>query len=153
MADKENKKAKKTKTKKVKKDNFFKSLISELKKVVYPTPKAVVKNTMIVIIVVLIVGVLVALLDWGFGAGRDALFTITDNSPQTEQTIPAESVDTNGDGVIDENDVITIEGDGATIDADGNLVQIPTVENGAENSSVALPIEPANVPAEEGGAV
>ena len=43
---------------------YFRELRSELKKVVWPTPKQVLKNTMIVLACVLIVGVFIWMLDY-----------------------------------------------------------------------------------------
>ena len=48
---------------------YFRELRSELKKVVWPTPQQVLKNTMIVLACVLIVGVFIWMLDWVAGAG------------------------------------------------------------------------------------
>ena len=52
---------------------FFRELKSELKKVVWPTPKQVAKNTLVVIACVLIVGVFIWLFDLVFQAGIGAL--------------------------------------------------------------------------------
>ena len=53
--------------KKEKKQNgivkYFKGIKSELKKIVWPTWKQVVKNTLVVLIVVIIVGLIIAGLD------------------------------------------------------------------------------------------
>ena len=43
---------------------YFRELISELKKVVWPTPQQVVKNTLIVAACVLVVGVFIWLFDF-----------------------------------------------------------------------------------------
>ena len=43
---------------------YFRELRSELKKVVWPTPKQVVKNTLIVLACVLIVGVFIWVFDF-----------------------------------------------------------------------------------------
>ena len=48
---------------------YFRELRSELKKVVWPTPKQVLKNTLIVIACVLIVGVFIWLFDIVAGEG------------------------------------------------------------------------------------
>ena len=42
---------------------YFRELRSELKKVVYPTPKQMVNNTLVVLLCVLVVGVCVWVLD------------------------------------------------------------------------------------------
>ena len=43
---------------------YFRELRSELKKVVWPTPKQVLKNALIVVVCVLIVGVFIWLFDF-----------------------------------------------------------------------------------------
>ena len=48
---------------------YFRELRSELKKVVWPTPKQVVKNTLIVLACVLVVGVFIWVLDYVAGFG------------------------------------------------------------------------------------
>ena len=52
---------------------YFRELRSELKKVVWPTPKQVVKNTLIVLACVLIVGVFIWIFDFVAGSGINAL--------------------------------------------------------------------------------
>ena len=52
---------------------WFREMRSELKKVVWSTPKQVVKNTTIVIVWVLIVGVFIWLFDFVARLGIDAL--------------------------------------------------------------------------------
>ena len=56
---------------KPKKDNkflkFFRGTKSEFKKIVWPTPKQWIKNTLVVIVAVIICGALIALLDMLFG--------------------------------------------------------------------------------------
>ena len=54
--------AKETKNKKEKK-HFFKDFKAELKKVIWPTPKQLVNNTIAVITIVLITAVIVFVLD------------------------------------------------------------------------------------------
>ena len=46
---------------------WFREMRSELKKVVWPTPKQVLNNSAIVAVSVLLVGTLIALYDWGAG--------------------------------------------------------------------------------------
>ena len=55
---------------------WFRDLKSEAKKVVWPTGKQVVNNTIIVIIAAIILCLFVALLDFVFGAARDLIATI-----------------------------------------------------------------------------
>ncbi len=52
---------------------YFRELKSELKKVVWSTPKQVLKNTLIVIACVLVVGVFVWLFDFVSQVGINAL--------------------------------------------------------------------------------
>ena len=52
---------------------YFRELRSELKKVVWSTPKQVLKNTLIVIVCVLIVGVFIWVFDFVASFGVDAL--------------------------------------------------------------------------------
>ena len=42
---------------------YFRELRSELKKVVWPTPKQVLKNTLIVLVCIIVVGVFICLFD------------------------------------------------------------------------------------------
>lgn len=48
---------------------WFREMRSELKKVVWPTGKQVFNNTLIVIVVSVIVGIIVGLLDMAFSTG------------------------------------------------------------------------------------
>ena len=52
---------------------FFRELKSELKKVSWPTAKQVGKNTLIVVVCVLVLGVVVWLFDFAAGFGINAL--------------------------------------------------------------------------------
>ncbi len=52
---------------------YFRELRSELKKVVWPTPQQVLKNTLIVAACVLVVGVFIWLFDFVARVGIDAL--------------------------------------------------------------------------------
>ena len=52
---------------------YFRELRSELKKVVWPTPKQVAKNTLIVVACVLVIGVFIWLFDFVARIGIDAL--------------------------------------------------------------------------------
>ena len=54
---------------------FFKELKSELKKVVWPSKKHVSKNTLIVIVAVLIIGAIIYGLDLFFGWGMSKIIT------------------------------------------------------------------------------
>ena len=52
---------------------YFRELRSELKKVVWPTPKQVGKNTLVVVASVIIVGAFIWLFDFVANVGIDAL--------------------------------------------------------------------------------
>lgn len=52
---------------------YFRELRSELKKVVWPTPQQVLKNTLIVLVCVLVVGVFIWLFDFVARVGVDTL--------------------------------------------------------------------------------
>ena len=56
---------------------YFRELRSELKKVVWPTPKQVAKNTLIVVACVLVVGVFIWLFDFLAQTGVTALIGLT----------------------------------------------------------------------------
>ena len=55
---------------------YFRELRSELKKVVWPTPKQVLKNTLIVLACVLVVGVFIWMFDFVAGEGISALIDV-----------------------------------------------------------------------------
>lgn len=67
MAGKEKKNTKPAKTQKVKKQNrilkYFRDLISETKKITWPTGKTVLNNTLVVIAAILVVGAFIWALD------------------------------------------------------------------------------------------
>ena len=55
---------------------YFRELRSELKKVVWPTPQQVLKNTLIVLVCVLVVGVILWLFDFVARVGIDGLIEL-----------------------------------------------------------------------------
>ena len=55
---------------------YFRELKSELKKVVWPTPKQVLKNTLVVVCCVIAVGVFIWLFDAIAGLGIDGLIAL-----------------------------------------------------------------------------
>ena len=55
---------------------YFRELRSELKKVVWPTPQQVVKNTLIVAACVLVIGVFIWVFDFVAQVGIDALIQV-----------------------------------------------------------------------------
>ena len=55
---------------------WFREMKSELKKVVWPTPKQTANNTVIVIVCVIIVGIFIWIFDWLAGAIISALLDL-----------------------------------------------------------------------------
>ena len=55
---------------------YFRELRSELKKVVWPTPKQVLKNTVVVALCVLVVGIFIFIFDSVAKFGLDALLNL-----------------------------------------------------------------------------
>ena len=87
------------KNSKKKKKNFFKSVKAELKKVIWPTPKQLLNNTLAVIVSVVIVGVIVFLLDLCFEKintfGIDKLKTVVQSSQNEEENTLSNSTTEN----------------------------------------------------------
>ena len=52
---------------------FFRDTVSEMKKVVWPSKKQIVNNTLVVLVVVLVAAVLIMVLDAVFGFGLNIL--------------------------------------------------------------------------------
>lgn len=63
---------KKSKEKKSKKENsvlkFFRDLKGEFKKIVWPSKKQIINNTVIVIVAIIVIGCFIWVLDFGLGA-------------------------------------------------------------------------------------
>ena len=53
--------------------NWFKGVKSEFKKIIWPAPNKVVKDTVIVLVTVAIVAAFLSLLDWAFHFGIEKL--------------------------------------------------------------------------------
>lgn len=92
-----------SKDNKVKKEkkHFFKDFKAELKKVIWPTPKQLVNNTIAVITIVLIIAIIVFVLDFAFekmntyGINKLKSIVETTNSVEEQNTNSEEIVDTN----------------------------------------------------------
>lgn len=92
MADNKNLEKKEV-AKKEKKDGlgkkiskFFREYKSELKKISWPTLPEVIKNSLVTIVVVLIVGLFIWVVDTALTFGRDALLDIKSNASSTVDT-------------------------------------------------------------------
>lgn len=98
------------KTKKDKK-HFFKDFKAELKKVIWPTPKQVVNNTVAVVMIVIITAVIVLVLDLAFEAlntyGIDKIRDVvsvnnTENETnETQDNTTIEVNETTGEGTLE----------------------------------------------------
>ena len=75
---------------------FFKDLKGETKKIVWPNGKTVLKNTGIVLLVVLIIGAGIWLVDWGLSAGVKAVLGIEITEEAT--TVAAQNETTTAGG-------------------------------------------------------
>ena len=87
--------------------HFFKNFKAELKKVIWPTPKQVVNNTIAVIVVVLITAAIVFVLDLAFEGLNTYGINKLKGIVQTEDTSTENVVDTN---TIENTDNTTTEG-------------------------------------------
>lgn len=70
---------------------FFKDLKGETKKIVWPNAKTVLKNTGIVLAVVLIIGAGIWLVDWGLSEGINAILGIEVGAEETTTEATAET--------------------------------------------------------------
>ncbi len=92
---------------------FFKSTNAERKKIVWPTAKETVKNTIIVLIVTLIVGLAIYGVDSLLTLGMKGVKSLADNT-----TVSAEADDTsNPDADIVEDETSEASSDKSTTDA------------------------------------
>lgn len=79
MAEQEKKKpkmAEQGKNKKAKSgriSRWFREMLSELRKVVWPTPKQTLNNTLVVVVMVIMVGIVIGVFDWIATLGVEAL--------------------------------------------------------------------------------
>ena len=89
------------------KRHFFKNFKAELKKVIWPTPKQVVNNTIAVIVVVLITAAIVSVLDLAFEGLNTYGINKLKGIVQTEDTSTENVVNTN---TIENTDNTTTEG-------------------------------------------
>ena len=84
---KENKKEKK---------HFFKDFKAELKKVIWPTPKQLINNTVAVITIVLLIAIIVFVLDFTFEKmntfGINKLKSMVETTNSVEENVNANSI-------------------------------------------------------------
>lgn len=123
MAKKEAKVTKKENSKENKnKKSFFKGLKVELKKVVWPTPKQLLNNTVAVITIVLITAAIVFVLDFVFESmnkhGIDKIKTVIDNTSTSENTSVSEDTTTEENTT---NEETAVEGQEQTTENQTNI--------------------------------
>ena len=114
MAKKENK-AKKQENNKNKK-SFFKDFKAELKKVVWPTPKQLVNNTVAVITIVLITALIVFVLDLAFETMNSKGIDKIKDVISTENEI-------NENNTTEDNNTITTDEANTTNEAENNVTE------------------------------
>lgn len=84
------------------KKSFFKGLKAELKRVIWPTPKQLVNNTIAVITIVLITAIIVFILDFAFESLNKYGVDKIKESVQTMQSTTSENSNTTENQVTDE---------------------------------------------------
>ncbi len=84
------------------KKSFFKGLKAELKRVIWPTPKQLVNNTIAVITIVLITAIIVFILDFAFESLNKYGVDKIKESVQTMQSTTSENSNTIENQVTDE---------------------------------------------------
>ena len=97
------------------KKHFFKDFKAELKKVIWPTPKQVVNNTIAVITIVLITAVIVFVLDLIFDIfneqGINRLKSNIKNSVVIENSVDNDDIDAQNEDIntVNENNETSVE--------------------------------------------
>lgn len=134
MAKKEKKVTSKENNKENKnKKSFFKGLKAELKKVIWPTPKQLVNNTIAVITIVLLTAIIVFVLDLAFESlNKYGVDKIKESIQAIESTINDESNTTQEDSGATENQ--TTESGNTTNESSENATD--TTNNTASENSV-----------------
>lgn len=79
--------------------NYFKEVKGEMKKVAWPTFKQVRNNTFIVIVAILVVGLFIAALDFGFSKGFEFLMGGKTEQVETTDDIILDNVELDGEAV------------------------------------------------------
>ena len=121
MAKKENK-AKKQENNKNKK-SFFKDFKAELKKVVWPTPKQLVNNTVAVITIVLITALIVFVLDLAFETMNSKGIEKIKDVISTENEIVENNTTSNENNTTEDNNTITTDEANTTNEAENNVTE------------------------------
>ncbi len=90
--------------------NYFKDVKGEMKKVAWPTFKQVKNNTIIVIVAVIIVGAIIALLDFGFAKGFEFII----NKPEQTEQVEGQTEDIVIDDAEIDGEAVKIDTEAAT---------------------------------------
>ena len=95
------------------KTSFMKSFKAEIKKVIWPTPKQLFNNTVAVLVIVIITGIIVFALDFTFESinkyGIDKIKQQVSNSANNEQVsndVEENNIETNNVIVDEENNTV-----------------------------------------------
>ena len=133
MAKKETKTNKENKNKK----SFFKGFKAELKKVIWPTPKQLVNNTVAVITIVLITALIVFVLDLTFETinknGVDKIKEVIE-STQEDNSNTSEETDNQEQNTTTENTDNTTENTENTSNTESNVNNTQENETSSENA-------------------
>lgn len=88
------------------KRHFFKDFKAELKKVIWPTPKQLVNNTVAVITIVIIVAIIVLVLDFTFEKlntyGIDRIKTMVETTNSIQETTNSINEEKNTNEIVNE---------------------------------------------------
>ena len=130
------------------KKSFFKGFKAELKKVIWPTPKQLVNNTVAVITIVLLTALIVFVLDLAFESmnkyGVDKLKevisntnSVTENATQdnttSDNTVASDNETSNTtEAQATEDNTVANEGENGTNTEETNTENVQTQENVAE---------------------
>jgi len=80
--------------------HFFKDFKAELKKIVWPDFKSVMKNTGVAIVVILVIGIGIWLVDFGLTQGLKGLRNLAADEPTTAVTEVADEETTTGKTIV-----------------------------------------------------
>ncbi|MBR3002445.1 MAG: preprotein translocase subunit SecE [Clostridia bacterium] len=135
------------KEKKQKNSYFFKELRTELKKVVWPTPKELVNNTFAVIMFVIIIGAIVFVLDfcfdnlnkYGIVKFQEKIQSTVQNENNEESSEDADSVDDSVHENSEKEEETNVE-ENIEENEKNETVENETVEN-EETSTEQNPVE------------
>ena len=121
------------------KRHFLKDVKAELKKVIWPTPKQLLNNTIAVIVCVLIVGVIVFLLDLCFEKintfGIEKIKTVVQSSQNEEAENVLSDTSTENDAVEDSNTDSDQENVESSVEDENNDSAQEDVDNSGEDSN------------------